>query len=43
LSRKRRRGMTALPDLRRERYGSLSHRRLANVPLSVIDKAYAQY
>jgi hypothetical protein len=34
--------MTALPDLRRERYGSLS-RRLANVPLSVIDKAYAQY
>jgi len=40
--------MTALPDLRRERYGSLSHRRLANVPLSVvplsvIDKAYAQY
>ena len=42
LSRKRTRGMTTLPDLRRERYGSLSHRRLANVPLSVIDKAYAK-
>jgi hypothetical protein len=33
--------MTALPDVRRERYGLSATGRLANVPLSVIDKAYA--